>query len=86
MKMQTVKECKMHTMGRCNKCGKTFLVEDLKLLPEAEAYQRDLAKAICSGNPPPAELDEEVLRERYGYDSTDLFCYECMGHLLLGKR
>ena len=55
------------------------------LLPETEAYQRAIARSLSSGSQPPAPLDEEVLRNKYGFDSTDLFCEDCLATLLLGK-
>jgi len=75
----------MQTIGKCSRCGKPHPVEELMLLPEAEAYERAFSKSLISGVPAPPPLDEDILRKKYGYDSTSVFCEDCLAALLLGK-
>lgn len=70
----------METKGKCSKCGKSFPTEELHLLPESDAYERAFFRFL-SGGPTPEPLDENKLREKYGFDSTDLFCEDCLSKL-----
>lgn len=71
---------RMETKGKCSKCGKTFPTEELHLLPESDAYERAYFKSL-TGGPAPEPLDEDELRKKYGFTSTDLLCEDCLAEL-----
>lgn len=71
-----------HPMAVCAKCGKELPVEELRLLPEVESFQRAFAMSIKDGRPSPAMLSEEDLKQKYGFGSMDLFCKSCLAMLI----
>lgn len=68
----------METRGKCSKCGKSFPTEELHLLPESDAYEKAYFVSISTGGPAPKPIDEDELKRKYGFDSTDLFCADCL--------
>jgi hypothetical protein len=71
----------METTGKCSRCGRPFPTEELHLLPESDTYERAYFKHLSSGGPAPEPIDEDTLKEKYGFDSTDLLCAECLATL-----
>ncbi len=50
-------------------------------MPESDTYERAYFKHLSSGGPAPEPIDEDTLKEKYGFDSTDLLCEECLATL-----
>ena len=65
------------TVGTCAKCGRSVPTEDLKFIPETEQYIRQVALSHCNGATVPAQLDEEKIREKYGFPYDSMFCPDC---------
>lgn len=61
----------------CSSCGSFFQIESLHLLPEEEAYARELSKAVLHGSASPVLPEERALRAKYGFGLGALFCDTC---------
>lgn len=74
----------LRPIGQCDCCKKFEYVDDLQLLPEVDAFVRRFASAQTHEEEMDALelLNDEELKARYGYDSQNLFCRDCLQRLI----
>ena len=69
---------------QCDRCKTFEYVDELHLLPEVEAFVRQFASSQTHDEEMDALelLNDEELKARYGYDSQNLFCRDCLQRLI----
>ena len=68
----------------CMICGKVFAIAEMRSVPEAEGYARQVGTAMCKGLPLPEVPDDEKLKARYGFGRKAVFCEDCLKRVLAG--
>lgn len=68
----------------CMICGKVYPIAEMRSVPEAEEYARQVGSAICKGLPNPEVPDDEKLKARYGFGRKAVFCEDCLKQVLAG--
>ena len=74
----------LRPIGRCDCCKAFEYVDDLQLLPEVDIFIRRFTSAQTHEEEMDAMelLNDEELKARYGYDSQNLFCQDCLQRLI----
>ena len=77
-------EIEPSTIGQCDCCQMFVYVDELHLLPEVETFVRRFASSQTHEEEMDALelLNDEELKARYGYDSQNLFCRDCLQRLI----
>lgn len=70
----------------CAKCNRRFFIEDLHCLPEIREYARSTATFMQGKGAKPSEVDENVLRRKYGYNFSSMFCKECFDEVVASAK
>ena len=68
----------------CVICGKVYPIAEMRSVPEAEEYARQVGTAMCKGLPLPEVPDDEKLKARYGFGRKAVFCEDCLKRVLAG--
>lgn len=67
--------------GFCAACQQEFFTDELFDLPEVDAYARKMSVSILRGETPPPPPSDDMLKAKYGYGISSLFCRECLSKL-----
>lgn len=71
---------------QCSICGKEKPAHAVYTLPEVWRHARRMALYMLGQAPRPEPLDEQALKEKYGYTIRDVFCTNCWLDLILDDR
>ena len=77
-------EIEPRPIGQCDCCQMFVYVDELQLLPEVDTFIRCFTSAQTHEEEMEALelLNDEELKARYGYDSQNLFCQDCLQRLI----
>lgn len=71
---------------QCSICGRRKPAHTVYTLPEVWRHARRMALYMLGKAPRPEPLDEQALKEKYGYTIRDVFCTNCWLDLILDDR
>lgn len=71
---------------KCCICGREKPAHAVYTLPEVWRHARRMALYMLGKAPRPEPLDEQALKEKYGYTIRDVFCTNCWLDLILDDR